>query len=340
MKENNLDSESMKSREAHREVETTPAQGKRILRECKKEIYVLVRFYKKLNRLLEQVFKRGLWRWGPPSGDTEFLYLRLCRAIENRLRMLEQHVDYLVKTGCLTLDERSKAINNKPDVRILIRIRKMKCFPFERIVNVSPADWEKSGRHICSAFLRKIKELWRSFGGQRKITCSILDTDELELLEMVKRTVDQYKQVSKERMNLLKYERKSGIRKPTRAVLKFPTPPNTTWDKVKIQFISECSVRIMIGSVQKTYTYEQIGFKDNRKIDSPDKQWEFLRYLAQSVGKLSWQEELAIPYPKKRIQEIRKRLRTFMGLEDDPFFPYGTAGCYRIPKFKIQNRSL
>jgi len=337
MKKRNLVLKSTKSEERHPEVDTTQAQEERVVEGCKKQIYVLLKFYKKLYSLLEQVFKRRLWGWDPPSENTGLLYLRLCGAIENKLKMLEQDFNYLVKTGRLWLDARFKAIN-EPDVNIFGDMKRMKWLPFEKIVNVGPVDWQRSGRHTCSAFLEKIRKLWESFKKERKKISSISDTDDLKLLEMVKNTISHYKQVSKERMALLRDEKKSSIRKRIDAPSKFPTPPNTTWKMVSIQFVSDRSVRVMVGLVDKTYTFEEMGFKDNRKVDSPDKQWEVLRCLAKNRGELSKQKGTAIQYGEKRVQGIRKKLRTFMGIEDDPFFPYGRVWCYRT-KFSIEDKS-
>jgi len=336
MKRSNFDSEAAKGRKRHREVETTQAREENILERCKRRIYVLLKLYKKLYRLLDWVFKPRKGSWEPPSEDTGLLYLRLCRAIEDKLKILEQDFEYVaeVERLCLAANYESTTL---PARNIFLKMRKMKWVPFERLINVGPRDWKRNGISICSTFLRTIEILRYSSWIDRRKTCPILDTDDLELLEMVRKTINQYKQVSKERKSLLKDEKKSGIRR-TGVVLKFSTPPNTTWKMVKIKFVSEDSVRVSVKSVHGRYTFAEMGFKDNRKYNSPNTQWEVLRWLAKINREFSWQEETAI-YGRKRFSRLRERLRAFFGIEDDPFFPYGTSGCYRMPKFKIENES-
>jgi len=118
---------------------------------------------------------------------------------------------------------------------------------------------------------------------------------------------------------------------------KFPTPPNTTWNMVSIQFVSEDSVKVSVKSIHRGYTFADMGFKDNRKYNSPNTQWEILRFLAKNKGELSWQKGTAI-YSKKEISRVRKRLRTFMGIDDDPFFRYRNIWCYRT-KFRIGEKT-
>lgn len=337
MKKGNLDLKRTKSIERHPEVETTQAQEENILKRCKRRIYVLLKLYKKLYRLLDWVFKPRKWGWEPPSEDTGLLYLRLCRAIGDKLKILEQDFEYVaeVERLCLAANYEPTTL---PSVDIFLRMRKMKWLPFDQILNVDPDDWKKSGRHICSAFLQKIRYLCPSCRYGRKKACSVSDGDDLELLEMAKKTIDQYKQEHKERIRLLRNEKKRRIGKGIGTVLKFPTPPNTTWKMVKIQFVSEDSVRVSVKSIHGRYTFAEMGFKDNRKYNSPNTQWEVLRCLAKINREFSWQEETAI-YGRKRFSRLRERLRAFFGIEDDPFFPYGTSGCYRMPKFKIENES-
>ena len=153
---------------------------------------------------------------------------------------------------------------------------------------------------------------------------------------MVENTIKRYKGPYKDR-KLIKGGKKSSTRKRVGLPAKFPTPPNTAWDMVRIEFVSEDSVRVSVKSIHRIYTFADMGFKDNRKHDSsPDEQWEVLKALAKNKGEFLGQKGTAI-YGKKKISRIRKRLRTFMGIEDDPFFRYWSIWCYRT-KFRIQNK--
>ena len=59
---------------------------------------------------------------------------------------------------------------------------------------------------------------------------------------------------------------------------------------MKIQFVSDDSVRILARGTNKTFTFSDLGFADGRKGDRPDMQWNLLKYMADHHGKLSWSE--------------------------------------------------
>ncbi|MDD5530571.1 MAG: HEAT repeat domain-containing protein [bacterium] len=142
----------------------------------------------------------------------------------------------------------------------------------------------------------------------------------------------------------------------------FPTPPGTKWEDVTIQFISDESIKISANEVSKEFHYTEIGFKDNRKGIVPDSQWKVLQYLAKCGGTISWNFEDAkeyggynytipkdeIPKPTnlkerkafpKRIERLRKKLKTIMQLDGDPFENYIKVKSYKS-KFTIILRPL
>ncbi|MDD2890956.1 MAG: tetratricopeptide repeat protein [bacterium] len=120
--------------------------------------------------------------------------------------------------------------------------------------------------------------------------------------------------------------------------LKFPTPPDTKWDDVTIQFISDAEIKITVKKTHKNFNFAEIGFKDARKGDVPDSQWKVLQYLARQKGEISWKSETESlkDFPKfpKRIETIRKRLKAIMGINSDPFYDYKKVKSYKS-KFKI-----
>lgn len=127
---------------------------------------------------------------------------------------------------------------------------------------------------------------------------------------------------------------------PKTSISKFPIPPGTTWQDVIIQFISVNEVKITVGTVHKNYNFAELGFKDERRGDVPDSQWQVLIILAESNNQISWETKhprLTEPIQRqlnKRIQTIRKRLQTIMGIDDDPFYTYQQIKIYKT-KFKI-----
>ncbi len=121
-------------------------------------------------------------------------------------------------------------------------------------------------------------------------------------------------------------------------LVKFPTPPGTRWEDVRIGIVSNDSIKITAKEVHKRFTYAEIGFKDGRKGDLPDKQWDVLKDFAEANGEISWGSKWTRPRLQKRIQTIRKRLQAIMDINDDPFYPYQTTKSYKT-KFKIEDKS-
>lgn len=337
MEENETKSELNKIKKKQTSSDVIKDPEEEMLEDCKKQIYILLEFYDRLYSLLSEIFDQRIRRWSPPNKDVGLIYLRMCRFIEIRLRILESDLGYLWKIGILPEEIDFQAVDD-PDINIFYEIKEMKWFPFEHIINVNRDDWEKNGKKICGDFLGKVTKLWLSFKKEPGEVYKISDSNQLELLKSVENVIKHYRKLDRTGIRLIENKRKSGIRRRIRLPEKFPAPPNTVWNMVKIQFVSKDSVRISVESIHRRYTFAEMGFKDNRKGDLPDTQWEVLRYLAKNNGELSWQKETAMPNAQKRIQEIRKRLRTFMGIKEDPFFPYRENKSYKT-KFNIEDKS-
>ena len=113
----------------------------------------------------------------------------------------------------------------------------------------------------------------------------------------------------------------------------------SSWDEVQITFVSNESIRIQAGDLDKPFSYAELGFKDGRKVDTPDTRWRTLQKLAQH-GEISWKtdtDQKIRNIAQKAIQDIRKKLKEITGLEDDPFEPYRKVKAYR-PKFKLVDK--
>lgn len=108
----------------------------------------------------------------------------------------------------------------------------------------------------------------------------------------------------------------------------------TTWDRIEIWFLSDERVRIHKDGQVETHNYDELGFGDQRN-GKPNRAWELLRTLAGSHGIIREAKTAGQPWPKveKRIQEIRKVLRTHFGIRTDPI-PFVTGIGYRAC-FKI-----
>jgi hypothetical protein len=136
-------------------------------------------------------------------------------------------------------------------------------------------------------------------------------------------------------------QKKQPENKNAKAIAQFPSPPDLQWGDVTIEFVSNDSVKVSAGGTSERYTFAEIGFKDKRRGDRPDSRWQLLRQLGGCGGTLSWDthaNDAVRPGAKTAIKDIRKRLKAFMGIADDPFKPYRQMRAY-VPKFTLRARS-
>lgn len=92
--------------------------------------------------------------------------------------------------------------------------------------------------------------------------------------------------------------------------IRFPTPPDTRWSQVVMQFKDDVSVQVSVGEASRIYNYTQIGLVDARN-SRPTKQWELLRMLADEHGIFTWHSPGACRKNKKRREVLSKQLRDF-----------------------------
>ena len=110
----------------------------------------------------------------------------------------------------------------------------------------------------------------------------------------------------------------------------------TSWEDIQIMFISDERVQIRSGDGSETCNYSEMGFADTRGGGSkPNRAWIALRTLAERKGTIKDTANIEADWQKieRRIQEMRKNLREFFNIDDDPL-PYLEGIGYRS-KFKI-----
>ena len=123
---------------------------------------------------------------------------------------------------------------------------------------------------------------------------------------------------------------------------RFPYIAGLRWEEVTITFISDDSVKVSAREVSRKFIFAELGFKDNRKGDMPDTRWALLRELAAHSGEIAWDtpvERKAKSIAKAAIKDIRRKLKAFMGIEDDPFFEYRKLKAYKT-KFTLSDGRL
>jgi hypothetical protein len=108
------------------------------------------------------------------------------------------------------------------------------------------------------------------------------------------------------------------------------------WGDVSIRFISDESIEIRAGVPFGIKNFAELGYQDKRS-GKPDYKWEVLKLLAKSNGAISWKDKSASSRWKPHIKTLRKRLKSYFGIQDDPFYSYKKPGGYRA-KFSISFR--
>ena len=117
-------------------------------------------------------------------------------------------------------------------------------------------------------------------------------------------------------------------------VVSINLPPNTKFSDITIEFKNGCDVVISHKDKKIADTdFKQMGFYDKR-TRNPNKQWGFLRALADNYGQIDWSSSVASDKNKKIKQRLSESLKKVFDLSEDPFEDYKENKAYRI-KIKL-----
>ncbi len=131
----------------------------------------------------------------------------------------------------------------------------------------------------------------------------------------------------------------SGPKETVKIPALFPTPPGAKWENLTIEMLTLDSVRIRLGTTTKVYTGFDMGFRDGRKNNMLNKQWDLLWTFAEAEGKLDWANEQAELGKYKPIYDLNQTLKRFFGLSGNPIHSYRRGVGY-VTRFKITARTL
>ncbi len=108
-------------------------------------------------------------------------------------------------------------------------------------------------------------------------------------------------------------------------------PKGTSWEDVIIKFIDGENVKIFGKGFEQEASYKEMGFQNNKKVPrTPNKQWLFLRSLADLEGVITWDSPRANQTLKKTKQLLSYGLKAYFKLSGEPFGDYKTEKGYRI----------
>jgi hypothetical protein len=105
--------------------------------------------------------------------------------------------------------------------------------------------------------------------------------------------------------------------RPQTAVGCFPTPSNSRWSDVEIEFKDGETVSVKISDQREVLSFTQLGLCDSRS-GKPSKQWELLRTFAENHGVMTWQSPGACRQNRKRRELLNDSLRKFFDIDGDP----------------------
>lgn len=114
----------------------------------------------------------------------------------------------------------------------------------------------------------------------------------------------------------------------------FPTPPGAKWGDVSIEMMTLESARIRVGDKVSIYTGYDMGFRDHRKGNALNKQWDLLWNFAESEGKLDWANEQAELGNYKAVHDLNQTLKAFFGIKGNPIRAYERGVGY-LTRFKL-----
>jgi hypothetical protein len=158
----------------------------------------------------------------------------------------------------------------------------------------------------------------------------------VEVLDICGLSADYCRKCEVEEIRSRMASTKTGSRKHLPRVVEMTlvngNPPRD-WQEVEIRFLSDERAQITFGDGTETRNYAEFGFED-RRTKKPNLAWVTLRLLAGTGGTLRQaQNGRKWATVEKRIQEIRKVLRSHFGLSSDPL-PFVEGTGYRA-RFRI-----
>ena len=117
-------------------------------------------------------------------------------------------------------------------------------------------------------------------------------------------------------------------------------PKGTKWDQLTFLFVSEDTVTISGAGETFSKAFYDMGFRDNRKTDNyPCEAWTMLRIFGLSNGEIFWTDYVNAKTNcktelKKRVSQLRRKLKEKFNILGDPFKPARKNKVYRT-KFRV-----
>jgi hypothetical protein len=188
--------------------------------------------------------------------------------------------------------------------------------------------WNAKTHRALIVILREIeREAWRDFlGGYPECIQPTATEASLWLTEQIPIGRDRWIRKSYEQI-AAREAAETNVTPPELSRLRIEN-----WEDLEIAFLSDTRVQFRAGTELATYNYEELGFGD-RRSGKPNSAWVEFRNLAKLNGNLRNAGNTRGQWPavEKRIQEVRKRLRSCFGQKADPIpFVKGEGYCAQM----------
>lgn len=109
---------------------------------------------------------------------------------------------------------------------------------------------------------------------------------------------------------------------------RFPTPPGTRWNQIKIRFLNRDTVSIQCQGMVRTVTYHDMNMNDGRS-GQPNRQWMLLYEMADTHGQMEFHNHRIDQKKRKNKENLTKSLRSYFGIQDDSIIWEEDASAYR-----------
>jgi hypothetical protein len=216
----------------------------------------------------------------------------------------------------------SKDLGSIARAELAMKHFNLRAEPFARLT------WNAKTHRALIVILREIeREAWRDFlGGYPECIQPTATEASLWLTEQIP--------IGRDRWIRKSYEQIASREAPETNVIprELGRLRIEKWEDLEISFISDTRVQFRAGKEVATLNYEELGFVD-RRSGTPNSAWVEFRNLAESNGNLRNTSNTRGPWPavEKRIQEVRKRLRSCFGQKADPIpFVKGEGYCAQM----------
>lgn len=115
---------------------------------------------------------------------------------------------------------------------------------------------------------------------------------------------------------------------------RFATPAGTNWEQVSITITADGdAAQVTAGSVTEPVTPDQMGMAYARNPAKFTMDWGVLLALS-AHGAVTPDDEQSHLVTPKRVERLKRKLRWFFGIDEDPFKPYREARGYE-PRFAL-----